>query len=217
VENLRQILDYFIHIDVHLEALIQTYGLWTYAILGLTIFSETGFVVTPFLPGDSLLFAAGAIAVNGVLSPLVLFLLLSVAAILGNTLNYWIGYFIGPNILLKKNIRFVNKEYLQRAHRYFEKYGGRTIIFARFLPIFRTFVPFIAGMSTMSYGVYMLYNVVAGVLWVGLFVFAGYYFGNLPIVKNNFSLVIAAIIVVSALPAVVEVLRRKLSAKKPSN
>jgi membrane-associated protein len=217
VENLRQILDYFIHIDVHLEALIQTYGLWTYAILGLTIFSETGFVVTPFLPGDSLLFAAGAISVKGVLSPLVLFLLLSVAAILGNTLNYWIGYFIGPNILLKNKIPFVNKEYLQRAHRYFEKYGGRTIIFARFLPIFRTFVPFIAGMSTMSYGRYMLYNVVAGVLWVGLFVFAGYYFGNLPIVKNNFSLVIVAIIVVSALPAVVEVLRRKLSAKKTSN
>jgi membrane-associated protein len=216
VESLRELLDFFIHIDVHLEALIQTYGLWTYAILALIIFSETGLVVTPFLPGDSLLFAAGAIAVKGVLSPVVLFLLLSAAAILGNTVNYWIGYFIGPNILLKKNIRFVNSEYLRRAHAYFEKYGGRTIIFARFLPIFRTFVPFIAGVSTMSYGVYMLYNVIAGTLWVGLFVVAGYYFGNLPMVKNNFSLVIVAIIIVSSLPVVVELLRRKLSAKKQS-
>jgi membrane-associated protein len=216
VETLRELLDFFIHIDVHLDALIQAYGLWTYAILALIIFSETGFVITPFLPGDSLLFAAGALAVNGVLNPFFLFILLSIAAILGNTLNYWIGYFIGPNILLKKNIRFVNRDYLQRAHEYFEKYGGRTIIFARFLPIFRTFVPFIAGISSMTYGVYMLYNVLAGILWVALFVFAGYYFGNLPIVKNNFSLVILAIVIVSALPAVVEVLRRKLSAPKRS-
>lgn len=214
MEYLRELLDFVIHVDVHLDLLIQTYGLWTYAILALIIFSETGFVVTPFLPGDSLLFAAGALAVKGVLSPFILLLLLSASAVLGNTLNYWIGYLIGPNILLKKNIRFVNREYLQRAHRYFETYGGRTIIFARFLPIFRTFVPFIAGICSMSYGLYMLYNFVAGVLWVGLFVFTGYYFGNLPVVRNNFSLVIVGIIAVSLLPAVIELVRRKLSAKK---
>ncbi|HUN66836.1 MAG TPA: DedA family protein [Bacteroidota bacterium] len=209
MEYIRDIFDFILHIDVHLEAIIRAYGLWTYGILALIIFSETGFVVTPFLPGDSLLFAAGAIAVNQVLSPLLLFVILTAAAILGNTVNYWIGYFIGPNILLRKNIRFVNRDYLQRAHSYFESYGGRTIIFARFLPIFRTFVPFIAGICTMSYGVYMLYNAIAGALWVGSFVFAGYYFGNLPIVRSNFTFVIIAILVVSTLPAVIEALRRR--------
>jgi len=187
--------------------------MWTYAILFIIIFSETGLVVTPFLPGDSLLFAAGALAATSSLNSLWLFLLLSLAAIIGNIVNYWIGYKIGPGILQKKNIRFLNREYLERTHKFYEKHGGKTIVIARFIPIIRTFAPFVAGLGFMSYYRFMFFNIVAGIGWVGIFIFAGYYFGNLPSVKNNFTFVIIAIIVVSMLPPIVEYMRHKLRSK----
>jgi membrane-associated protein len=214
MELIRHFIDLVLHIDVHLKEMIATYGEWSYAILFLIIFSETGLVVTPFLPGDSLLFAAGAIAAMGSLSSTSLFLLLSAAAILGNITNYWIGYLIGPKILAKKNIRFINRQYLDRAHKFFEKYGGKTIIYARFLPIIRTFAPFVAGIGFMSYGKFMLYNTTAGIFWVGVFVYGGYFFGTLPTVKENFSIVLGAIIVVSLLPTIIEVIRHRMAKKK---
>ncbi len=212
MEFLKALVDFVLHVDVHLNELIITYGTWTYAILFAIIFCETGLVVTPFLPGDSLLFAAGAFAASGSLDSLWLFVLLSAAAILGNVANYWIGYFVGPNVLKNTNVRFLNREYLQRTHRFFEKHGGKTIIIARFLPIIRTFAPFVAGVGFMTYSRFMLFNVVAGIAWVGSFVYGGYLFGNLPAVRNHFSLVIAGIIVVSMLPSLIELVRRKVRA-----
>jgi membrane-associated protein len=210
LEFLEQFIDFVLHIDVHLNELIIAYGAWTYAILFLIIFSETGFVVTPFLPGDSLLFAAGAFAATGSLSSHWLIVVLSTAAIVGNIVNYSIGYLVGPGIFQKK-VRFLNKEYLERTHRFFEKHGGKTIVIARFIPIIRTFAPFVAGVGYMTYGRFMFYNVVAGIAWVAFFVFGGYYFGNIPAVKSNFTLVIVAIIVISVVPAVVEFLRHRFS------
>lgn len=212
MEFLKYLFDFAIHIDVHLNELILAYGTWTYAILFLIIFSETGFVVTPFLPGDSLLFAVGALAATGPLNSLWLFIILSSAAILGNVVNYWIGFMIGPNILKKRNVRFLNREYLERTHRFYEKHGGKTIVIARFVPIIRTFAPFVAGIGFMTYTRFMIYNVVAGMAWVGIFVMGGYYFGNLPGVRNNFTLVIVAIIVISTLPALFEFVRHRLRA-----
>lgn len=209
MEFLEQFIDFVLHIDVHLNELILTYGAWTYAILFFIIFSETGFVVTPFLPGDSLLFAAGAFAATGSLSSPWLIVVLSTAAIVGNIVNYWIGYFVGPGVLQKK-VRFLNKEYLERTHKFYEKHGGKTIVIARFIPIIRTFAPFVAGIGYMTYGRFMLYNVVAAIAWVAFFVFGGYYFGNIPVVKNNFTLVIVAIIVISTIPALVEFLRHRV-------
>jgi len=208
LEFIEQFIDFVLHIDVHLNELILTYGTWTYAILFLIIFSETGFVVTPFLPGDSLLFAAGALAASGSLSSPWLIVVLSVAAIVGNIVNYWIGYLVGPGVF-QKRIRFLNKEYLERTHKFYEKHGGKTIVIARFIPIIRTFAPFVAGVGYMTYGRFMLYNVVAGIAWVTFFVLGGYYFGNIPFVKNNFGLVVVAIIIISTLPAVVEFLRHR--------
>lgn len=213
MEFIKDIIDFVLHIDVHLNELVLSYGMWTYAILFTIIFSETGLVVAPFLPGDSLLFAAGAIAASGSLDPHLLFAALSVAAIVGNIVNYQIGRFLGPRILKQEKIRFLNKEYLERTHKFYEKHGGKTIIVARFLPIIRTFAPFVAGVGFMSYGKFMLYNVVAGIIWVGLFIYGGYYFGNLPAVKNNFSIVIGAIIVISTIPAVIEFLRHRQGGK----
>jgi membrane-associated protein len=187
--------------------------MWTYAILFAIIFSETGLVVAPFLPGDSLLFAAGAFAATGSLDALWLFIILSIAAIVGNIVNYSIGYFVGPNILQKKTIRFINKEYLERTHKFYEKHGGKTMVIARFVPIIRTFAPFVAGIGFMTYGRFMFFNIVAGIAWVGIFVFGGYYFGNLPTVKNHFTLVIVAIIVISSLPAVIEFIRHRSQLK----
>jgi membrane-associated protein len=210
LEFIEQFIDFVLHIDVHLNELILTYGAWTYAILFLIIFSETGFVVTPFLPGDSLLFAAGAFAAAGSLSSPWLIVVLSAAAIVGNIVNYWIGYLVGPGIFQKK-VRFLNKEYLERTHKFYEKHGGKTIVIARFIPIIRTFAPFVAGIGYMTYGRFMFYNVVAGIAWVAFFVLGGYYFGNIPVVKSNFTLVIIAIIVISTIPAVVEFLRHRLS------
>ena len=213
MEFIQQLIDFIIHIDVHLNELIVTYGIWTYAILFTIIFCETGLVVTPFLPGDSLLFAAGAFAATGSLDAVWLFVLLSIAAIAGNIVNYWIGYYVGPNIMQKKNIRFLNKEYLERTHKFYEKHGGKTIVIARFIPIIRTFAPFVAGVGFMTYGRFMFYNVVAGIAWVGFFIFGGYYFGNLPAVRNHFTLVVAAIIIISVIPAVVEFFRHRIKTK----
>jgi membrane-associated protein len=200
------IVDFIVHIDKHLDAIIRSYGTWTYAILFLIIFCETGLVVTPFLPGDSLLFAAGTFAARGSLHPLILFVLLSIAAILGDTVNYWVGRYAGARALA---IPFVKKEHIQRTQAFYDKHGGKTIVIARFMPIIRTFAPFVAGVGKMEYGRFLAYNVGGGVLWISLFVYAGYYFGNIPAVEENFTLVIMAIILLSVLPGVVEFLRHR--------
>jgi membrane-associated protein len=209
VEFLSKIIDFIIHLDTHLSDLIQTYGLWTYLILFVVIFCETGLVVTPFLPGDSLIFAAGTFAARGDLKVGWLFLVLAAAAVLGDTVNYWIGKIIGPKIFYKEKTRFFKKEYLDRTHGFYEKYGAETIIIARFVPIIRTFAPFVAGIGRMSYLKFISYNVIGGVGWVAIFTFGGYFFGNIPFVKNNFSIVIIAIILISLVPAVVEFLKHR--------
>jgi len=210
VEWIAYLFDLFVHLDKHLEQIIQQYGAWTYLLLFITIFCETGLVVTPFLPGDSLLFAAGALAPRG-LDPNWLFLLLSAAAIFGDTVNYWIGAWIGPRAF-SGEIRFLKKEYLDRTHRFYEKYGGKTIILARFVPIVRTFAPFVAGIGAMSYGRFILYNVVGGVAWVAIFVYLGYAAGRS--LEGWFPLVIVAIILISVMPMAVEFLRSRRQAKK---
>lgn len=209
VEFFKTVFDFVIHIDVHLSAIIQAYGIWTYLILFLIIFCETGLVVTPLLPGDSLLFAAGTFAAKGDLDVMWLFILLAIAAVLGDTANYWIGDYIGPRIFHKENVRFLNKEYLERTHQFYEKYGGKTIIIARFVPIIRTFAPFVAGIGSMTYLRFISYNVIGGIAWIAACVFAGYFFGNIPVVKQNFTIVISAIIVISILPGVIEFIRQR--------
>ncbi|HAK89200.1 MAG TPA: DedA family protein [Nitrospiraceae bacterium] len=209
MELIAYFIDIFIHLDRHLSLVIQNYGTLTYLILFLIIFCETGLVVTPFLPGDSLLFAAGTFAAIGALDVVSLFVLLAAAAMLGNTTNYWIGYFIGPKIFHKENVRFLNKNHLERTHHFYEKYGGKTIIIARFVPIVRTFAPFVAGIGRMTYARFISYDIFGGTGWVGACVFAGYFFGNIPIVKQNFSFVILAIILVSIMPGIVEFIRRR--------
>ena len=211
MELISQIIDFFLHLDKYLAEIISNYGTWTYLILFLIIFMETGLVVTPFLPGDSLLFAAGTFASLGALNVWVLFILLSIAAILGDTVNYWIGHYIGEKAF-SGNIRFLKKEYLDRTHDFYERHGGKTIILARFIPIIRTFAPFVAGVGEMSYGRFLTYNVVGGILWVGIFVFAGYFFGNIPFVRDNFTIVILAIIIISVLPGVYEFTKERLKA-----
>ncbi|MDO9347996.1 MAG: DedA family protein [Anaerolineales bacterium] len=203
---LLQIVDIFLHLDIYLSQVISTYGIWTYALLFIVIFMETGFVVTPFLPGDSLLFAAGTFAALEALDPLVLFVLLAAAAIAGDTVNYWIGHAIGERAF-SGEIKWIKKEYMERTHAFFEKHGGKTIFLARFVPIVRTFAPFVAGVGKMSYGYFISYNVFGGIVWVALFVAAGYFFGNIDFVKHNFSLVIIAIILISILPMVVEAVK----------
>ncbi len=212
MELLARVLDFIIHLDKHLSSIIQSFGLWTYLILFLVIFLETGFVVTPFLPGDSLLFAAGTFAAAKVLNVVWLFVLLSAAAIIGDTANYWIGHFVGPKVFRQEKSRFFKKEYLERTHRFYEKYGAETIIIARFVPIIRTFAPFVAGIGRMSYWKFISYNVIGGIGWVAIFVFGGYFFGNIPFVKRNFSLVILIIIVVSIVPGAVEFVRHRRAA-----
>lgn len=209
MEFLLTVFDYFLHLDAHLGALISNYGTWTYLILFLIIFAETGFVVTPFLPGDSLLFAAGALAASlGVLDPWLLFGLLAVAAVVGDSLNYSIGHAIGPRVF-RDDVRFLKREYLDRTHQFYEKHGGKTIILARFMPIIRTFAPFVAGVGAMTYRKFILFNVVGGIVWVGLFIFLGYFFGNIPAVQHNFTYVILGIIFVSVLPPILEMLRER--------
>jgi membrane-associated protein len=209
MELLKDILDFILHIDVHLNDLILAYGLWTYAILILIIFCETGLVVTPFLPDDSLLFAAGALSASGSMDPVWLFVLLSVAAIVGNIVNYSVGRYLGPRILRDGKMKFLNKAHLERAHKFYAEHGGKTIVIARFLPILRTFAPFVAGVGFMTYTRFMVYNVAAGIAWVGIFIFGGYYFGNLPAVKNNFTIVVGAIIIISMIPPVIEFFRQR--------
>lgn len=207
MEALTQLIDIFLHLDKHLNVVIESYGWVTYAILFCIIFCETGLVVTPFLPGDSLLFAAGAFAALGSLELSLLLALLTVAAIAGDTLNYWIGNYVGPKVFQAESSRFLNRKHLQKTHEFYEKYGGKTIIIARFVPIIRTFAPFVAGIGSMTYSRFLIYNVVGGIAWILICVFAGYFFGNLAFVKKNFSLVILMIIIISVLPAVVEFVR----------
>lgn len=204
MEILLNFIDFFIHLDHHINLVIEKYGTGTYLIVFLIIFCETGFVVTPFLPGDSLLFVLGALAAEGPLKIDLLIGLLALAAILGDTVNYWIGHMLAPRIFRKENIRFLKQEYLDRTHQFFEKYGGKTIIIARFVPMIRTFAPFLAGVGNMTYGKFLLYNVVGGILWVTSFVLGGYIFGNMPVVKKNFTLVVFVIIIISVIPAVIE-------------
>jgi membrane-associated protein len=206
MEQLRFLFDLFLHLDEHLANIINQYGVWTYAILFLIIFMETGFVVTPFLPGDSLLFAAGSLVPFSDLNIWLLLVLLIIAAIAGDTVNYWIGHYLGDRAY---NIKWIKKEYLDRTHAFFQKHGGKTIFLARFVPIVRTFAPFVAGMGKMSYGYFFSYNVFGGIVWVLLFTLLGYFFGNIPFVKANFELVIIAIILVSVVPAVWEAMKAR--------
>ena len=210
---LADIVDFVLHIDVHLSELIRDVGPWTYVILFLIITGETGLVIAPLLPGDSLLFAAGSFAARGDLNLWVIYGSLSVAAVLGDALNYTVGRYLGPKLFRKEEgPRFFNKENLERTHYFFERYGGATIIIARFLPIVRTFAPFVAGMGRMGYPRFFAYNVVGGLAWVALFTFAGYFFANIPFVKNHFPLVIIAIVLVSVIPTVAELIRRRRKA-----
>lgn len=202
------LLDLILHVDQHLVEFVTNYGIWIYAILFLIIFVETGLVVMPFLPGDSLLFAAGALAAKGAMDPWLLGALLFIAAVLGDTLNYHIGKYIGPRVFEIES-RWINKEYLYKTQAFFKKHGGKTIIFARFIPFARTFAPFIAGVSHMHYKTFLSYNVIGAFFWISSFIFLGYQFGNLPVMKDNFTYVIFAIIIISILPAVVAFIREK--------
>jgi membrane-associated protein len=208
MEFLRQALDFFLHLDVHLAEIIARFGSGAYFILFLIVFCETGLVVTPFLPGDSLLFAAGTFAALGSFKVVPLMLLLIVAAILGDTVNYWVGTRIGTRAF-SGNVRFLKKEYLERTQAFYERHGGKTIVLARFVPIVRTFAPFVAGVGGMNYPRFLAYNVIGAVIWVVLFTLAGYFFGNIPAVRSNFTLVIFAIIGLSLIPMVVEFLRSR--------
>lgn len=204
----------FLHLDKHLDTIIQSYGVLTYAILFLIVFCETGLVVTPFLPGDSLLFAAGVFASRGDLHVAVLLILLGIAAVGGDTVNYWVGHFVGPRIFRGEKIRFLNQKHLDRTHEFFERYGAETIIIARFVPIVRTFAPFVAGVGSMRYAKFITYNVFGGLLWVCLLTFGGYFFANTPVVRDHFSFVVIAIIFISLLPGVYEFARQYKENKK---
>lgn len=210
--NLMQtITDLILHLDKHMAAVIVQYGAWTYALLFMIIFIETGLVIFPFLPGDSLLFAAGTFAALGALNIWVLFILLALAAVLGDTVNYWIGHFLGERAY---NIKWIKREYLDRTHGFFDKYGRKTIFLARFVPIVRTFAPFVAGIGQMSYPAFISYNIVGGITWVALFLFAGYFFGNIPFIRDHFSLVVLAIILISVMPMVYEAFKARQESKQ---
>ena len=209
MEYLLYFIDLFVHLDKHLGTIIETYGTWVYAILFIIVFCETGLVVTPFLPGDSLLFAAGTFAGMGKMHVSALFFLLFTAAFLGDNVNYWIGRYIGPKVFHYESSRFFKREYLEKTHRFFEKYGGKTLIIAQFMPIIRTFAPFTAGVGSMTYPKFLFFNVIGVLSWVIIFVFGGYYFGSLPFVKKNFTLVIMAIIFISILPGIIEYIRHR--------
>jgi membrane-associated protein len=211
---MQTLIDLFVHLDKHLVELAAAYGPWLYGLLFLIVFAETGLVVTPFLPGDSLLFATGALAATGVLNIWIVVVLLLVAAILGDAVNYAVGRYIGPRVFTAEDQsgllhKLLNRDHLLRAHEFFERYGGKAVVLGRFVPIVRTFVPFVAGAGAMTYGTFAFYNVVGAIAWVGICVGLGYAFGNVPIVRENFSLVALGIIFVSLLPAVVEVLKTR--------
>ncbi len=201
-------VDFILHLDTHLDRILTDFGPWCYLLFFVIIFAETGLVVTPILPGDSLLFALGTFAAKGSLNVALVFVLLACAAVLGDSANYMIGKYFGTLILKKEGAWFLKKQHIERTHRFYEKYGPKTIVLARFVPIIRTFAPFVAGVGKMSYVRFLTYNVVGGVLWIALFVFGGYFFGNIRVVKENFTIVIFAIIIVSIMPAVIEILRQ---------
>jgi len=216
MELIQILIDLFLHLDKHLSAIIQQYGTGTYLLLFSIIFMETGLVVTPFLPGDSLLFAAGTFAspaLGSALNIWVLWFLLCAAALIGDTVNYWIGHFIGPKAF-SGDIRFLKKEYLDRTHEFYEKHGGKTIILARFIPIIRTFAPFVAGIGAMNYSRFIVFNVIGGVAWVSIFLFLGYFFGTLPFVQENFTFVVLAIIFISVVPIGIEALKERLQVRR---
>jgi membrane-associated protein len=212
MELIKQIIDLFLHLDKYMGTVIAQYGWMTYLLLYLIVFLETGLVVTPFLPGDSLLFAAGTFAARGYLELSWLIILLSIAAIIGDTVNYWIGHYMGPRVFG----RFLNQEHLVRTEQFYEKYGAKTIIIARFVPIVRTFAPFVAGIGKMNYGRFISYNVIGGIAWVLICVLAGYFFGNIPMVQKNFTFVILAIIFISILPGIIEVWRQRQQTSRTS-
>jgi membrane-associated protein len=217
MDVIMQLVQMILHLDATLAQVIADYGIWVYAILFLIIFCETGLVVTPFLPGDSLLFVAGTIAAKGDMNLALLLILLSVAAILGNTVNYAVGNYLGPRVFLWPNSRFFNRTALERAHQFYERHGGKTLVITRFMPILRTFTPFVAGISAMSFSRFQFFNITGGVFWIVSLTLAGYFFGNLPIIKNNLTLVIFLIIALSLLPAVLAWLKNKTARPQPSN
>jgi len=206
-----EFINFILHIDQYLSIIIQTYNIWTYAILSLIIFLETGLVATPFLPGDSLLFAAGSFAALGALDIIILLTMLSISAIIGDSINYSIGRYIGPKVFKSESSIFLNKKYLLRTQEFYDKHGKKTIFLARFVPIIRTFAPFIAGIGKMEYTTFLKFNIVGGIAWVSLFLLGGYFFGNLPIVQENFSIVILAIIIISFVPIFIEIFRMRKS------
>lgn len=208
MELIKFMIDFVLHIDVHLGQIIATYGIATYFILFLIIFMETGLVFTPFLPGDSLLFAAGAFAALNSLNIYVLLIVMTVAAILGDTANYWIGHFFGKKIIAHPKIP-IDEKHIKETQKFFQKYGGKTIIIGRFMPFVRTFAPFVAGIGSMSYGTFISYNILGGILWVGVATLAGFFFGNIEFVKENFSLVIIMVVFLSLVPIIYEVLKKK--------
>lgn len=210
MDFLRQAIDIFLHIDTHLNTVIQMFGAWTYVILFAIIFAETGLVIIPFLPGDSLIFAVGTFAAIDSLNIWLTLALLIAAAILGDTVNYWIGHAVGPKVFTRNDVRFLNKKHLERTQAFFNKHGGKTIILARFMPIIRTFAPFVAGVGRMHYGRFIAYNIIGGVVWVSLFLLGGYFFGNIPWVKHNFEYVILAIVGVSFIPPIVHAVRERM-------
>lgn len=209
-----ELFKYILHFDVYLKAIIEAYGALTYLILFLIIFAETGLVVTPFLPGDSLIFVAGTLAGGGLLNLGIIYIILLVAAVLGDTVNYWIGKRIGPRVFARENSRLFKKEYLIKTHAFYEKHGGKTIILARFVPIVRTFAPFVAGVGEMNYRTFISYNAIGGLIWVTSLTLAGYFFGGLPIIKNNFEYVVIGIVFVSLLPMVIEYIKHKQNPKQ---
>lgn len=213
MQLIQMTIDFILHIDTHLSAIVQTYGMWSYAVLFLIVFCETGLVVLPFLPGDSLIFAAGALVSVSSMNIFTLLLVLMAAAIIGDTVNYEIGKLLGRGLYENQNIKFIKKEYLDKTNSFYDKHGGKTIILARFVPIIRTFAPFVAGMGKMHYRKFISYNIVGGITWVALFTLMGYFFGNLPAVQHNFTLVIFAIILVSVLPGAFAYLKSKMSSR----
>lgn len=215
MEFLSQLVDFVLHVDTYLNDIIVRYGAWTLAILFLIIFIETGVVIMPFLPGDSLIFAAATFAARGALNPWALFILLSIAAVLGDTVNYWIGHRIGSKAYTGE-VRWIKKDHMERTTAFFDKHGGKAIFLARFVPIVRTFAPFVAGVGQMNYGFFLRWNVIGGITWVGIFTLLGYFFGNIPFVQHNFELVIIAIIVISVIPAVIEVLKARRETRRPA-
>ncbi|MGH9768887.1 MAG: DedA family protein [Blastocatellia bacterium] len=214
MELIKDFIDFILHLDTRLVELVSRYGTFSYGILFAIIFCETGLVVTPFLPGDSLLFAVGALSAKGALDVYTIAFLLMLAAIIGDSTNYWIGYFVGPKVFRSESSRWLNRKHLERTSAFYEKYGVKTVVIARFMPIVRTFAPFVAGIGRMYYPRFLFFSVLGSILWIGLFVAAGYLFGNIPVVKRNFTLVVLAIIFVSILPALIEVVRARRGGKR---